>query len=276
LPYIQNPTLQHINTQAATTMPFQWNTYDLPDSRSHARPYPSPCAPVLLDISGVLDYQTHSPILTITRTAVHIPSFLSSKPLLTVTRNNTQSLLGTIRFHKLSTSDVQIKINGREMVLTSSRVHKHWTFKPTSLFDLNKKQTQWYWKCDKALKNSIILVNAKKTGSVVARIEKNTLVFENADLSQESLDEIIMTAVALAEHARRRDRNADLVDLSQNIGDLVNGHHGGHLNASSHHHDGSASVGFLGGHFGDGGHGGGHSGGGGEGGGGGGGGGSGC
>ena len=73
----------------------------------------------------------------------------------------------------------------------------------------------------------MILVDDKKRGRTIARIDGSTLTFEQAGLGQETLDEIIMTAVALADHARRHSKNADVVDLSGSIADLVGGTGGG-------------------------------------------------
>jgi hypothetical protein len=49
------------------------------------------------------------------------------------------------------------------------------------------------------------------------------LIFEEARLSDETLNEIIMTAVALAEHARRHAWNEDSINLGESIGDYIGG-----------------------------------------------------
>lgn len=52
----------------------------------------------------------------------------------------------------------------------------------------------------------MILTDAKKHGNVIARMQRDILSFEKAGLRSETLDEIVLTAVALAEHVRRNNR----------------------------------------------------------------------
>ena len=241
----------------------------LSPTQSYAFQGPMPVQPLRLGKHDVLDPKTNTPILAISRDAVHMPSFLSSKPLLTITKCSTVARVGTIRFHNMTTSDIELTINGQQTVLSSSGImHRRWTFKPLT----TKASQPWYWQRDKVYKRHLVLTDAKKNGNIIARMKRDTLSFESVGLSEETLDEIVMTAVALAEHARRRTKSGEVADVS---GFLVDG--GGTAYSSSgtsggHHH--GAYVG--GGGFGFGGDGGGCSGGGGGGDGGGGGGGGGC
>lgn len=171
-----------------------------------------------------------------------MPSFLSSKPLLTITRCDTNARLGTIRFH-MTSSDIELNVNGRDLVLSSSRLHNRWMFQPTSLPTSTEKSQPWYWRREKLRSRSVILVDNKKRGNTMARIDGNVLSFEKVDLGNETLDEIIMTAVALAEHARRQTKNAEVVDLSSSIADLAGGHGTLHSGSSHHHHSGHSSGG---------------------------------
>jgi hypothetical protein len=202
-----------------------------------------PCVPIRLGKESILELNTNTPILAITREAVHMPSFLSSKPLLTLTRSdNTNARLATIRFHNMTTSDIELSINGRETILSSSRLHKRWSFQPTipvTKAKTKKSSSTWYWKRDTLLSRSVILVDSKKRGRTLARIDGSTLTFEKPGLGQETLDEIVVTAVALAEHARRHGsgKSADVVDLSASIAELAGGHGGGsgHHGGGGHH-----------------------------------------
>jgi hypothetical protein len=191
---------------------------DLPETKSLADTGIPLYPPMRMKRAGLLDPTTRSPVFTITREAVHMPSLFSSKPLLTVMRNNTETALGTIRFHHMTTRSIQLNINNRETVLTCSHRLKHWSFESLSLPDYLTKS--WFWRRDTSLPRSVILVNSKN--SIFARIDGFMLIFEEAGISDETADEFVMTAVALAEHARRRSWNADM-NLGQSIGDLVCG-----------------------------------------------------
>jgi hypothetical protein len=240
-----NTTQTHLDLQ-----PPHWKPRDLSEVDVRAHTVPVPCAPVLLDKDGVLDRKTRSPIFTFTKQSVHMPSFLSSKPLLTLTRSNTKTPLGTIHFRRLTTSGIRLNIHGRDMVLTNSYLHRHWKFEPTLTSDRKGKRSSWYWKRDGLLPRCVILVSSKKAGRIIARIDGNILTFEKTGISDETLDEIILTAVALAEHARRHNRA--VYDLGKSIGDLIGGHPENHQKTqkSSRHRSGHYSSTHYGGSYG--------------------------
>ncbi|KAM0694429.1 hypothetical protein Q7P36_004784 [Cladosporium allicinum] len=254
----QTPTLPHQGSNSPhiqpDPLPPHSNPQDLSPTQSRAFAGPMPCTPIRLGKEDVFERNTNMLILSISRKSVHMPSFLSSKPLLTVTRCNTNTLLGTILFHHMSTSDIDLSINGRETRLSPSRLHKRWAFQPTSVTDTKNRPSEWYWKRDKLLSRSVILFDSKKRGRTIARIDGSILTFEQAGLGQETLDEIVMTAVTLAEHARRHGKNADVGDLGGNIADLVETRHADGSSGTTHHgggshhggHHGSGHGGFFG------------------------------
>lgn len=186
-----------------------------------------PTAPIRLAKNDVLDLQTNQPILAISKEAVHMPSFLSSKPLLTLTRCATNSQLGTIRFHNVTTSDIELQINGRSTVLSSGLLHHRWSFQPTTVAPASKGGSQWFWQRCKYVKGSLVLTDAKKqNGNVIARMERDVLVFERVALSSETLDEIVLSAVALAENVRRQrnmSASAEMVNVSGAIAGSAGG-----------------------------------------------------
>ncbi|KAM0720645.1 hypothetical protein Q7P37_004782 [Cladosporium fusiforme] len=196
-------------------LPPHSNPAQLSPTQSRAFQGPMPTAPVRLAKHDVLNAQTGQPILAISKEAVHMPSFLSSKPLLTVRRCDTNAQLGTIRFHNMTTSDIELQINGRASVLSSSGLlHTRWMFHPTSTTGTAAKSGghAWYWQRDKSVKRCVVLTDAKKHGNVIARMEKDVLSFEKVGLSSETLDEIVLTAVALAENVRRHKGGSAAVD----------------------------------------------------------------
>jgi hypothetical protein len=70
---------------------------------------------------------------------------------------------------------------------------------------------------------NIVLVDAKKNGSILARIDGDVLIFEQGHLSDKTLDDITVTAVALAELRKRVVGSSDVSSLSQSIGDTAIG-----------------------------------------------------
>lgn len=150
----------------------------------------------------------------------------------------------------MSTSDIDLSINGRETRLSPSRLHKRWAFLPTSVANTKRKPSEWYWKRDKLLSRSVILFDSKKRGRTIARIDGTVLTFEQAGLGKENLDEIVMTAVALAEHARRHSKKSDSVDLGGSIANIVENHYADGSGGTTHHGGGHHGGGHHGGFFG--------------------------
>lgn len=76
-----------------------------------------------------------------------------------------------------------------------------------------------------------MLTDSKKHGHVLARMQKDVLRFEKAGLNAAMIDEITMTAIALAEHARRQSKSGEVTDLANSFADagsaLSHSHNGG-------------------------------------------------
>jgi predicted membrane chloride channel (bestrophin family) len=66
-----------------------------------------------------------------------------------------------------------------------------------------------------------MLEDAKRSGNVLARMKGDLLTFVKGRLSQESYEEIVMSAIAMAEAARRQKRKSDIVDIASAIGDFA-------------------------------------------------------
>lgn len=67
---------------------------------------------------------------------------------------------------------------------------------------------------------------SKKRGKVLARMKGDLLTFEDARLSEANYDELLLSAVAMAEAARRSNKG-HVTDLANTIGDLAS--HGSSL-----------------------------------------------
>lgn len=174
-----------------------------------------------LDRSGILDYKTQLPIFTITTKEDHILCLPFGKSTLTITQSDTNATVGTINVSKLNASKIKLSINGRGTSFAHPPQHAHWELKSTSLYDRKQKQTTLFWKRDEKTPRTVVLVDAQKTGNILARINGDMLVFEKTGLRNETVNEIVVSAVALAEHARKRTENPNMNDLSQCIGDIA-------------------------------------------------------
>ncbi|EME41810.1 hypothetical protein DOTSEDRAFT_74018 [Dothistroma septosporum NZE10] len=200
-----DPLLPHSNAQALT------QTQNIAFQESAAR------APVRVGKEDVYDSQTGFALFVITREAAHVPSFLSSKPLITVMRVN-GTTMGTVRFHSITTSSIDLICDGHPTRIShSGLLHNGWGFQPASC---PGEKERWRWTSDRATK-SAKLVDSKKDGQVLARMKGDLLTYEEGRLSSESYNEVLLSAIAMAEAARRAKRNGDLVDLGSAIGDFV-------------------------------------------------------
>lgn len=66
-----------------------------------------------------------------------------------------------------------------------------------------------------------------KHGEVLARIKQDRLSFVRPRLSTEEYDEIVLSAVAMAEAARRQKRRSGVGDLGMAVGQLTGTDGGG-------------------------------------------------
>lgn len=132
--------------------------------------------------------------------------------------------MGNIRFHTLTTTSIDLTVNGRSTsLLHSGLLHNRWGFQATTV---PNSDARWYWKKDKST-GGAKLEDSKKSGTVLARMKGDLLTFEQARLSEASYDEVLLSAVAMAEAARRQKRNGDVADLASAIGDFASSDGGG-------------------------------------------------
>ena len=68
-----------------------------------------------------------------------------------------------------------------------------------------------------------MLEDAKKHGIVLARLKGDMLTFDKGHLTEANYDEIVISAIAMAEAARRAGKSNELVDLAQAVGDFAAG-----------------------------------------------------
>lgn len=148
-----------------------------------------------------------------------MPNFMSSKPLLTV-RSINGVQIGNVRFHTITTNNIDLTVNGRFTSISHSLIHNRWGFQSTTRPNMDEK---WYWKKDKST-GGAKLEGSKKNGHTLARMKGDLLTFENR-LSDASYDEVLLSAIAMAEAARRAKRKGDISDLASAIGDFA--HSGG-------------------------------------------------
>lgn len=60
-----------------------------------------------------------------------------------------------------------------------------------------------------------------KHGEVLARLEGDQLRFVRPRMREEEVDEVLLSAVAMAEAARRGKKGADLGNLGSAVGDMM-------------------------------------------------------
>lgn len=161
----------------------------------------------------VRNLSTDQPILTISRQSAHnMPEELSSKSMLVISRP-VGSLLGTVRFHSLSSSDIDFTVNGHSSKLSdSSMMGSKYSFKPISrgaVTTLGSSGEKWWWKTEG---NGSVLHNAKKGGEVLAKIEESSFTFEKAGLSNAECDEILLTAVAVFHKTRKNKKDEGVIE----------------------------------------------------------------
>ncbi|KJX95022.1 hypothetical protein TI39_contig4141g00010 [Zymoseptoria brevis] len=188
-----------------------------------SRPLPR----VRISKDKICDADNGKPLFTIARQAGNVPSFLSSKPLLSVTRILDGASTGTIRFHSVTTKAIDVSTNGSSTEIAHSGfLHHRWGFKSTTS---NRGDEMWYWKKDK-IGRGAILENAKNDGQVLARVQGDLLTFETSRLGNASYEEVLVSAIAMAEAVRRQKksaRSASMVDLGGAIGSFADSGGGG-------------------------------------------------
>lgn len=152
-------------------------------------------------------------ILAISRqSAINMPKELSSKSSVALTRPD-GSLLGTIKFHSLSSSEIDFSVNGNSSKLSDPyMMGDRFTFKPLcrgAVTTLGSAGEKWYWKL-KDHTNAVLKI--KSSGEVIARIEDGALVFERPGMSHAECDEILVTAVAVLLKGNRNKKDEGIIE----------------------------------------------------------------
>ncbi|KAK5169428.1 uncharacterized protein LTR77_005404 [Saxophila tyrrhenica] len=199
-------------------LPPHSNPQTLTQSQSEAFADSQPISAVHIGKDDVRNHSTGLADFRITREAAKMPSFLSTKPLITVTKISTSKTIGTIRFHTLTSNRIDLNVNGHETSISHQGVfHNRWGFQATSTPNVDER---WYWKKDRST-GGAMLGDTKWNGNLLARMKGDLLTFEKPRLSDDSYEEIIVSAVAMAEAARRQKRKSDVVDIASAIGEFT-------------------------------------------------------
>lgn len=183
---------------------------------THRLSHPSTPAlppPLKLTKYAVHDLGTDNALLTITRNAVHMPSHFSSKPLLSVLRSDTGHAVGSIRFHHLSTSAVDLELVGvgSSRLVRDGHFSKRWRFAALGAGEGEEgARTTFFW-CKSKFDGWELKEDGKK-GVVVARLglgDGLVLRFEKVGLDERGVEEIVLSAVAVVESLRRSQKEND-------------------------------------------------------------------
>jgi hypothetical protein len=199
-----------------------------------ALPIPNKSQPVhrfRLRDSCVKDMESGHTLFNLTQTPDARSGFLSlpSRPLFMVAVPGSDVPVGLIRIGNFHMSAIDITIHDQQNKLSpsTSGYPRDWLFTPNSI----TASHPWRWQRDKTRgQRSVILVDKKMNGRVIARILGDTLTLVDLDLSGETAREVVMTAIALVEHVRRQRRNRLVFDIGgavYNGGDGTVGGYGG-------------------------------------------------
>lgn len=128
---------------------------------------------------------------------------------------STGATVGTIR---VTSNTIDLTIYGLETSLAQEGIiRSRWVFESTTSMTGG---TKWFWKKDRST-GGAMLEDAKRHGNVLARMKGDLLTFEKGRLSTKSYDEIVVSAVAMVEAARRQKRRGDIVDIASAVGDFA-------------------------------------------------------
>lgn len=160
--------------------------------------------------------------------------FMSS-PLLIVTIPGNEQPLAFVRTGSFHMSSITITMHDdrrqqRQMKVATGNLMKfprEWLFTPDSAV----ASQPWVWQRDDVhQQRSVVLKDRKVNGRPVARITGEILTCVNLDVSAEVWMEVVLTALALAEHVRRQAKRRMIWSLSgaiYNGGDGTTGGGGG-------------------------------------------------
>lgn len=197
-------------------LPSHSNLQRLSPTQREAYSGPRPIHPMRLHRREVCDSYTGEPILHISDETV---LKLSSQSLFQIHDAASAAIVGTVGFSPDCPSEVLAIHAGRDVLLRrdGGPAATRWCFKPSAL--PAKRGACWYWLRDRARGDSgVVLADAKKAGHVVARIQNDVLSFERPGLALDTVNEIAIAAIALAENARRAGGDDEvIVDLAAAI-----------------------------------------------------------
>jgi len=165
---------------------------------------------------AVHDINSRNAIITITRNPVHMPEPFSSKPLLTLTKSDTGHPVGSIRFHFLTSSTVDLELSGigSSRMCHDGRFSKRWKF--SSFF--GNEETFMYW-CKTKLDGWELKLGSKK-GNVIARVSIGDgliLKFEGVGMNERQVEEVVVSAVAVFEGLRRNHKEGKRGELGKSV-----------------------------------------------------------
>ncbi|CAK3918374.1 Hypothetical predicted protein [Lecanosticta acicola] len=214
------PTSTSTSTIEPDPLPPHSNPQSLTLSQSAAFTNSAPIPPLRLGHEEISNAQTGHADYTLTRSSPPglLPSFsflLSTKPLLTVHRTRTGIPMGQIRFHTLTSSTIDLTLHGKQTSLSHSVISNKWSFESISAPE------RWYWKKDRSTGGAKLEDRKGRGGRALARMRGDLLTFEQGRLSEASYEEVLLSAVAMAEAARRSGRGHEVGDLARAIGDLA-------------------------------------------------------
>ena len=140
---------------------------------------------------------------------------ISKRSLVTIIRPSTGQVMGSVRFKSFESS-IDIMTNGRETRLKEDGIiNFRYSFPPSSL-----QNVTWFWAESKG--GELKLTDAKNSGQTLATISRSILVVEqHLGLSEAVVDEIVVSALAIAEKKRRSGKDAEVV------GEVLGGVFGG-------------------------------------------------
>ena len=179
-------------------LPPHSNPQALTQTQSRAFTSSSPIPAMYIGKDEVWDSADGEAVFRILREVAHVPSHLSTKSILTVNRSSTGIVAGSVQFPNSASNAMDLTVNSRKVSISHSGVlHNRWTFQSTT-----GSREKLCWKKDRST-GGALLEDLKRSGRVVARMKGDLLTFEQACLSSEAYDEVVLSAIAIAEVVRR-------------------------------------------------------------------------
>ena len=199
-----------------SNLPRASKQHDSPQRNNHMTSLPfdnaTPIQLLHLWDKRVINARTGEALFTLSH-ARRQTRFVTMKPVLVVTDATTNAQLCTIRVGRLRESSIRITMPDRKIKISNTR--RKWEFTPTTV----DSQGPWIWQKDRSgVLPSVVLKDSKdEDGKPLARISANLLSFPKMDLAPDVWTEIVVTAVALAEHVRCQRRHGGVMEISGGI-----------------------------------------------------------